>query len=707
LAAFTVEIAAPEVDPYTTLPGDETQFVAIAYLDGEECGESEVSFLWDFGDLATSSENPASHAYAAIGNYTVTVTATLSGYQAQDSLEMQIEADTQATPGYTLELEPSDGTICDAWTLKLTAPGLPPCVAVNVVETRHRHNGGAWILNQHADLTGVSPTFENGNRVFRGPWLTWPCPNLSCQVYCKLSWVGMGAMPPPSGYAYTNILKATPRNTVVKANADLDGGQLIFYDPECTDASLSQPKIEWDAIHRQWPTGLPNQHFDWTTNILDLGGGTMKALQGLQQNPGSGDTTWDGSRTPPAGNAGLGIYSFQVTHTHAYGTHPGCSIYGECGPQSDKPGALTIDQVDVPTGTVQFDVRTATLEFDLTYQLNRIAGDCNVTLFAVDAVARAANPGGNPFQSLGTRALSIAAGPHTKHLEWTLPVPIPCWYWVVVQGRESTADGGAQRDRLAKPAIPKGRFLSFKPDAYCARGGGGWQATSEGCTGRAQQWLTQEGPRQPPPTPPDPPSAFPPPGYAAHCEFASPPERPFERLRDYIGGDPNQPNPKEDAVFFYMGHGGPNVLYCWDWGEVGHSHGWLWGGAFAGMPLWPNDRVIENLEGPALGRCALAMALACESAAKLYGDFGPSVLSALANEGADCAMGWVDVIEVPSARAYSDAFWTAICRDHKSIDDAHADGLAAAGWPGFCGSMDTAVILGDSAQVLRPAHWSE
>jgi hypothetical protein len=120
-------------------------------------------------------------------------------------------------------------------------------------------------------------------------WLTWPCPNFSCQVYCKLAWMKMG-MPPQQGVARTNTLRATPKNTVVKAWADLDQGQLVFYDPECTLASINHPQIDWNAIHKQWS----GHHFDWWTNLLDLTGGTIRTIQGTQANPGTGDATWDG-----------------------------------------------------------------------------------------------------------------------------------------------------------------------------------------------------------------------------------------------------------------------------------------------------------------------------------------------------------------------------------------------------------------------------
>jgi hypothetical protein len=105
-------------------------------------------------------------------------------------------------------------------------------------------------------------------------WLTWPCPNFSCQVYCKLAWMKMG-MPPQQGVARTNTLRATPKNTVVKAWADLDQGQLVFYDPECTLASINHPQIDWNAIHKQWS----GHHFDWWTNLLDLSGGTIRTIR--------------------------------------------------------------------------------------------------------------------------------------------------------------------------------------------------------------------------------------------------------------------------------------------------------------------------------------------------------------------------------------------------------------------------------------------
>jgi PKD repeat protein len=45
-------------------------------------GDGTVSYLWDFGDGSTSTEENPSHVYTAVGRYTVTLTVTDEVYGA-------------------------------------------------------------------------------------------------------------------------------------------------------------------------------------------------------------------------------------------------------------------------------------------------------------------------------------------------------------------------------------------------------------------------------------------------------------------------------------------------------------------------------------------------------------------------------------------------------------------------------------------------
>jgi hypothetical protein len=249
---------------------------------------------------------------------------------------------------------------------------------------------------------------------------------------------------------------------VVKAWADLDEGQLVFYDPECTLASINHPQIDWNAIHKQWS----GHHFDWWTNLLDLTGGTIKTIQGTQGNPGTGDTTWDGSRTPPAGNAGLGIYSFQVAHQHKTGTHPNCAQLGECGPQSDKPGSLAIEDLQTDDEEFSFGEAGEFVRLELTYRLTRLASVCRVTLYAVNAGGRAENHATNPFHNLGAQNLPRSAGTHVQTLTWNVDPRLYCRFWVVIEAKENASVARLyNRDRKPKWAVPKGFPLVFRPIA--------------------------------------------------------------------------------------------------------------------------------------------------------------------------------------------------------------------------------------------------
>ncbi|MBM3499332.1 MAG: hypothetical protein FJX74_11755 [Armatimonadetes bacterium] len=718
LAAFTVEIIVPPTDPFATEVDQPTDFAAVAYIDGQELPSGEVTWEWDFGDASDpDSNNPTEHTFTETGQYIVEVTGTYGQQQAQDVVAV-LAQEAEGDPGFVLEITPPDDVVCDIWEVRVTAPGTNQYTAVAVTEVWRREEGKAWEGFARSPATGDLPlecplqfpalpnqTTEE-SRQWEGVWLTWNDQNFPTELYVVLWCQGPGPQLAQSTHR-TNSVTAEPRNTVTKAWSNYTTQpQLLRYDPDSEDPGQQEPVVNWNAIHRDWHF-FANSHFHYWVEIYDLGGNLVKRVLDYQPDPGEGSYTWDGLTDlgqPPPSLAQRGLYTYLVRHEHRQGDiapppHGGCGRAGNCPTGCDKSDVLTITDLSIANFTWPRPGVPDRARIVVQYTLSAQANECRLEVYEPDlSQGEVLTPAGG--------SMPTTAGAHEEIVEFAVDRQQPGNYRLVLFAEETADQGLNNVDRLPRPALPKGQVVSIKPDAYCIYGGAGYQLTGSGCTERAQQLLSQEGPRAQVPEgePPDPEGAFPAPGYAAVQDFASSAAVPFERMRDFLEGDPNDPNPHEDAVFFYMGHGEANVLYCFSPFQF-REKGWLWGQNRTGAPVPEPDEVISSLEGDALGPCALAMALACCSA--VPDALGNSVQAGLVGEGADCVMGWLDVVEVTYARDYADAFWTAICRDHKSIDDAHSDGLIAAGSPGFCGNLDTAVIVGNSAQVLRPAHWGQ
>jgi len=395
----------------------------------------------------------------------------------------------------------------------------------------------------------------------------------------------------------------------------------------------------------------------------------MKALQGLQQNPGSGDTTWDGSRTPPAGNAGLGIYSFQVTHTHAYGTHPGCSIYGECGPQSDKPGALTIE--DVSYEDLEFEIQGLFIGLRLSYSLTRLASVCRVTLYGVDAGKRDEDHSADPFENLGTKALPRGAGPHTQLLTWYRDPRPYYWYWVVIEAKENASVARLyNRDRQPKWAVPKGFGEVFRPVA--------WNIAHNGIAGRGDPWISI-------------------------AETAKAQQAALADVTGYNAYSGEAMDATEaagkfehSALWYFVGHGAPGFIATHDWGAENEVDLLGTGGS---QPIPPNDRVSRH----DLGSCLLVVFDSCSGG---YPSPHYGLLPEIAvQQGADCAVAFSNLVW--SSSAWTLAFWGTLAQGDYGANPAPVwlalevaegtDPLHSRGAP--------AVVRGNQNLAIRPARY--
>jgi MYXO-CTERM domain-containing protein len=121
-------VARASATPLEALVGETVSFDASASLDPDD-GPSPLSYAWDFGDSATSTEVSPSHAYTAPGFYSVSLTVSDGAASRVDVLEIAVLAPpTPTAPVHsdTVTLTP-DGS--ELWVVS------PDSNGVTVVET--------------------------------------------------------------------------------------------------------------------------------------------------------------------------------------------------------------------------------------------------------------------------------------------------------------------------------------------------------------------------------------------------------------------------------------------------------------------------------------------------------------------------------------------------------------------------------------------
>jgi len=98
---YTVDITVSYVPPTAGFTYDPmvniTTSTAITFTDNSTAGDFNITaWSWDFGDGNTSNLSEVTHTYAAVGNYTVTLTVTDANGESDTSDEVTIEV-TEAT----------------------------------------------------------------------------------------------------------------------------------------------------------------------------------------------------------------------------------------------------------------------------------------------------------------------------------------------------------------------------------------------------------------------------------------------------------------------------------------------------------------------------------------------------------------------------------------------------------------------------------
>lgn len=290
-ATLTVEIVQPTGSPHQEYVCVPITFQAIARVDGVEVASELVTWLWDFGDNATSTENPTTHSYSPSGDYYVTVTATYAG-QTATSASRTVHIIPQTTG---IILYYPYGTVCPRTVLAREVNSQQKRWAVE------REGGGYWfppnylaigtwelfldgiLCGQYAQCNTVTVTnWEGGGTWFSGGGYS--CPLLYVVRCVGYSTFGGGAL---SVNGTTKVQRAEPPwelpGVTVMANGTSISG--------CATASDASGNWTLSSVTNYYRNGSEfGGGYGWPFKVVAQKAGYSPRL--VESQTGSG-TGWD------------------------------------------------------------------------------------------------------------------------------------------------------------------------------------------------------------------------------------------------------------------------------------------------------------------------------------------------------------------------------------------------------------------------------
>jgi len=665
-AAFSADIVAPSVGPVKVEPGEEVKFEAIAQDDWGQDLTAETKWTWDFGDGEQSNQNPVWHVFKSGGSFTVTVTGSCAGQEGSDriicqqfpegvvwSLCCKIQIIGQPDP----DVEPG-GDVCHTCEVYVRHEGdLGDWKMSDEVDYWHKEGDGEWdeCEREEEDYI-VWDTLENKNEPVH--W--------KAQVHLGI-WDDVEEEWDPEVHFWVGPETWNVKNTVVSS-----GNDVLLWDPE--DPEGSEVTISWDIVHSE----VIDPEFSVEIEICNLCGTVERTFSvpgpiGV----GEGSVDWDGLVEDEEENlvtAEKGVYSYKVFANDEEECH-----------DADKSGALRITGpfgTGAPTlANFQFDRRAMTVETDLEYHLSSDAAECHCMAYDRNLTVRAAKYGAPTAQ--GNNVVHMGPFP-------LLPTVLGELSFVLF-AEESAEVAQGDRGAAAKYAEQRGTITEVKPQAYDFMGVATLDLGTHGIIGQAEE-QQEHAPQG---------AAYPPPPYDAFGDERNnlPVKSIYDRLNDVL---PNtqDPNPTEDAIVFYAGHGMPDRLLV----HAAQGRDEIRGGWASSPPNDPEHRIyyLCNLEPDSLTRCALAFLLGCRTAAT--DAQGNNLMDALGGLGADARVGFTQDIFTPQANLFSERFWEYTMRDRKTISAALGDAYDDVDGAGGISSLFSTGALGER---LRPGIYGE
>jgi len=442
-----VKIVTPP-DTITVSVGQAVPFEASIATDDTERSAPKTTWLWDFGDKATSDKNPSTHAFGEAGIYKVTVTATTDDGTGTASVEVIVTSGEGggekdgADSIYIRDVTPPRPTIandqaCDCvhvvFETTNSVMGMPALSKQSVP-------GGAWVSMGTAteEQTGIP-----GKRRWWWAWPTWPEKNADVNfkvVYTK---------PMPPTQITVGPVTFTPNNTVVS-----NGDGILKWD------GTNAVTVPWTITHSPYDSPL----FDVTVAIYPVGSTSPVKTFVLEDQPLSESESsleWEGETDsqPPGQTAPPGIYAYKVTALHV-GEGPGCE-------DTDKSAFLTISNVTLSDFEWIPDTHPPQAKVWLEWDLSIDAESSRLEIYApclnqVDVIEP-------PDQELAPTA--------GHHFRWVYFEVCPAHmgnYTFVIYAGETAATGDTHRGMEPKPALQGGAVIPIWPPAYAGAGDDDW-----------------------------------------------------------------------------------------------------------------------------------------------------------------------------------------------------------------------------------------
>ena len=620
-AGLTVTIVEPSPSHYPTPVNEASTFHATAYMNGVALDDATVAWHWDFGDETDpSTDNPVSHTFLTAGSYVVTVTATVGNLTATATLPGTVAAGGgNAPPGTaSVSLTCSDGaTACHITTLNATMSGNYANAQVKqLIWKMGDEPWGQWDYITHTGDGGppvIAWNYDQAGQCFNGSWGTWQGNNVTWKFIVTVQFT-IGGMP-PTYQIQSDTCQVQVENTVVTNTTTPD---VLLHDPTGKDAPATHP-ISWNIVHK----ALPGITFSVTVTITNVATGAVaRTLTKTQTGVGAGslDQPWDGTDT--MGHNVAGIYAYKIYACDAPGA--------QCSDQ-DKSTALALY---APTlSNWNFSEPSMTVSADLTHSAN-LAG----VSFGWDVY----DPSLTGPVGCGGHS-SATATEHTDATSFSLNPSDPFGAWTyVVSEWEGATQAAANRSGQAKPAAQRGVQYVQWPNAINMAGlnGGG---PDQFFTDRVTDAMNKQAIGD----------------VSSHYE----PQQVSPTAEQAKLGLPH------GAVFFYCGHGYPNVIGPTDVPPESLN------GDFGRATPQPENDVshkywIFNLAGQALRRCLFACYGGCDTA--VTDAYGANLLDATIAKGATSAMGFNVQPDQAGGAVFWGSFWQWAMSD--------GVGVSAAAW---------------------------
>ncbi|MFW5868111.1 MAG: PKD domain-containing protein, partial [Armatimonadota bacterium] len=434
MAELTVQIVEPETDPFTVVVGEAQEFEAVAFLDGVELEYGDVTWEWDFGD-GTDPEpsNPTEHTYDAAGLLRVVVSAAYGNAEANVDAWAMVQMQAGASHQFSAEWsagEIIEGPVCDDIKLVYRAP-----LGTEHSEVRFyvRQGDNPWQAVSHLELGQGELYDEQWRLTARSWWVQTPADFNDWQpIFCKAEGSNSVDFPVPQSYDFSLLRSLTSDNLVVKDATEEDG---ILLHEEGQAHSIS-----WNTTHHE---RLENPTPGVLVDIYSLtSGDPIVTVETQAVTMGEGSCEWDG--LIPDGGDGIpaptGIYPYRIRAIHDEGI--GCE-------DQDKSGRLEVSECSL-YWTAK-DPQAGELICLASYELSRNAGSVVIRYYShtLDPLGHQTTGGRSGGEQHLSSPIRIYP-PFDQNGELIEPV------YCVVFADECDADADKNRDRQAKPALPRG-----------------------------------------------------------------------------------------------------------------------------------------------------------------------------------------------------------------------------------------------------------